>query len=393
MRVAFSLIGGSHWTGGRNYLLNLFRVLKSCPDVDMHPVLFAGADVLAEDLAPFNQLLGEDVMCRGGTSFRQSTRSQIGAVVLGSVRHIERELLHQRIDVVFEAAGFYGWRFPLPCLTWIPDFQHRHLPHMFQAVYRWRRDAGYRVQIAAGRTIMLSSEDARRDCEKFYPAARGRTIVVPFAVPPPSISKGVLAESLQRHQLPHDFFFMPNQFWKHKNHAVVIEALALLGERGRSIVVAASGNPADVRHRQHFDQLRALVRSRGLESQFRFLGMLPYAEVLALISGCRALINPSLFEGWSTTVEEAKALGAPLVLSDLAVHREQAGESAVYFDPSSAASMAEALLEAQGRFNSENLSERAHMAAVLADANVERYAARFAEAVQLAVSQFRRATG
>jgi glycosyltransferase involved in cell wall biosynthesis len=121
--------------------------------------------------------------------------------------------------------------------------------------------------------------------------------------------------------------------------------------------------------------------------------MLPYAEVLALISGCRALINPSLFEGWSTTVEEAKALGAPLVLSDLAVHREQAGESAVYFDPSSAASMAEALLEAQGRFNSENLSERAHMAAVLADANVERYAARFAEAVQLAVSQFRRATG
>ena len=132
---------------------------------------------------------------------------------------------------------------------------------MFSTGYWWRRDVGYRVQVAAGRTIMLSSEDARRDCETFYPTTRGRTVVVPFAVPPPSISHGSLAELLRRHELPNDFLFMPNQFWKHKNHAVVIEALALLGERGRSIVVAASGNPADVRHVRHFDQLRELSSS------------------------------------------------------------------------------------------------------------------------------------
>jgi len=393
MRVAFTLIGGSHWTGGRNYLLNLFRVLKAHRGVDVDPVLFSGPDVPADDLAPFRQLLAGDMVCTDGTAFRQSTASQIGSFVLGRMRRIERELTNRRIDVVFEAAGFYGWRFPLPCLTWIPDFQHRHLPHMFSTGYWWRRDIGYRAQVAAGRTIMLSSEDARRDCEAFYPTTRGRTVVVPFAVPPPSISPGLLTESLRRHELPDDFLFMPNQFWKHKNHAVVIEALALLGERGRSIVVAASGNPADVRHAQHFDQLRERVRSHGLDAQFRFLGMLPYAEVLALMASCRALINPSLFEGWSTTVEEAKALGVPLVLSDLAVHREQAGESAVYFAPSSAASTAEAMLEAKRRFGNGNLVERARAAAVVADANVDRYAARFADAVQFAARRFGGATG
>jgi glycosyltransferase involved in cell wall biosynthesis len=55
---------------------------------------------------------------------------------------------------------------------------------------------------------------------------------------------------------------------------------------------------------------------------------------------CTALINPSLSEGWSTTVEEAKSLGVPMLLSDLRVHREQAGDSADYFDPAVAGQLA-----------------------------------------------------
>lgn len=44
-------------------------------------------------------------------------------------------------------------------------------------------------------------------------------------------------------------------------------------------------------------------------------------------------INPSFFEGWSTTVEEAKYRGKPILLSDLKVHREQAPAKSVFFDP------------------------------------------------------------
>src|SRR3546814_3488596 len=68
-----------------------------------------------------------------------------------------------------------------------------------------------------------------------------------------------------------------------------------------------------------------------LEANFQFLGNVPYAEILALNRGATALINPSMFEGWSTTVEESKALGTPLLLSDLGVHFEQAGDNAHYF--------------------------------------------------------------
>jgi glycosyltransferase involved in cell wall biosynthesis len=56
------------------------------------------------------------------------------------------------------------------------------------------------------------------------------------------------------------------------------------------------------------------------------------------------MINPSRFEGWSTPIEEAKAFSTPLLLSDIAIHREQA-PLARFFDPASPATLATALFE------------------------------------------------
>ena len=49
--------------------------------------------------------------------------------------------------------------------------------------------------------------------------------------------------------------------------------------------------------------------------------------------GAAAVVQPSLFEGWSTVVEDARALGKRVFLSDIPVHREQRPAGAVYFDP------------------------------------------------------------
>ena len=92
------------------------------------------------------------------------------------------------------------------------------------------------------------------------------------------------------------------------------------------------------------------IESLDLGDSWRFLGLIPYKDVLSLMRSSVAVINPSLVEGWSTTVEEAKSLRVPLVLSDILVHREQAIRDAIFFDPHSAAAAAAALLEASMRF-------------------------------------------
>jgi glycosyltransferase involved in cell wall biosynthesis len=65
--------------------------------------------------------------------------------------------------------------------------------------------------------------------------------------------------------------------------------------------------------------------------------------VYALLRASLALVNPSQFEGWSTSVEEAKSFGVPMILSDLDVHREQAGGTASYFGVNDPAALADHL--------------------------------------------------
>lgn len=66
----------------------------------------------------------------------------------------------------------------------------------------------------------------------------------------------------------------------------------------------------------------------------RFLGFIDRKEQLKLMSEAWAVIQPSLFEGWSTVVEDAKAMNQFVILSDLKVHREHMKDNVLFFDPS-----------------------------------------------------------
>jgi glycosyltransferase involved in cell wall biosynthesis len=54
-----------------------------------------------------------------------------------------------------------------------------------------------------------------------------------------------------------------------------------------------------------------------------FLGFIDRREQLLIMKGARAVVQPSLFEGWSTVVEDAKAMNQFVIASDLEVHKEQ----------------------------------------------------------------------
>ena len=77
----------------------------------------------------------------------------------------------------------------------------------------------------------------------------------------------------------------------------------------------------------------SFIHEHQLEDMYIILGLIPYADVQALAAASWGYINPSFFEGWSTTVEEAKYRGKRILLSDLKVHREQAPWRGVFFDP------------------------------------------------------------
>src|SRR4029077_13980561 len=166
------------------------------------------------------------------------------------------EFRDKRIDVVFENARFFGWPLPFPAIAWFPDLQHLRLPQLFSPAARWRRELGFRVQIMSGRHVMLSSESALIDIRKFYPGLTNDASVVRFATQPEAaLLTANIAEILTKYDLPPRYFYLPNQFWRHKNHQVVVNALTILKQRACDIVVAASGSPKDTGGTDYFDNL------------------------------------------------------------------------------------------------------------------------------------------
>jgi glycosyltransferase involved in cell wall biosynthesis len=69
----------------------------------------------------------------------------------------------------------------------------------------------------------------------------------------------------------------------------------------------------------------------------------PYADLIALLRHAALVVQPSSFEGWSTTVQDAKALGRPVACSSIALHREQAPNAVGFFDHQRPEELAELL--------------------------------------------------
>jgi glycosyltransferase involved in cell wall biosynthesis len=193
--------------------------------------------------------------------------------------------------------------------------------------------------------VIFSSKDAYRTFERLFPASRVYKYILRFAVTHSLSYKDLDGEMLKKkYGIVKPYFFAPNQFWKHKNQAVVLKALVELKSEGvTGCMIAFSGKEHDYRNPDYFDSLKKFVSDNGLKEYIIFLGFIDRDEQLKLMSEALAIIQPSLFEGWSTVVEDAKAMDQFVIASDLPVHREQLEKNVAFFDPSDAGMLAAAI--------------------------------------------------
>lgn len=259
LRFAFGHISRRIWAGGFNYQRNLFAALAHFLPGEFVPVVFAGKSADASELAELAAVSDVEVVRSEAFDGQPGLAAALG---FGLDRGAAAAFHSARVDVVVEAARFFGWRLPIPTVAWIPDLQHRSLPQVFPTTARWRREIGFRVQIASGRTIMLSSESALRDFRAYYPRARNRISVVRFATrPPDAFLKTDPLEVIATYHLPPNYFYLPNQFYRHKNHQLVIDALGILKGRGVDVLVCASGSTEDRREPGYYDLINSEIKN------------------------------------------------------------------------------------------------------------------------------------
>jgi glycosyltransferase involved in cell wall biosynthesis len=345
IRVGFVLtFDTTGWLGGISYFRNLLSALVSLPDPRIAPLIFAGRSTDPRVLAQFPVLPTVRSAMLDSRSLSWQARRGV-AKLIG--RDLGLEYLLRQHDVqILSHQGFLGRLGNIPALGWIPDFQERHLPEFFHASELSARARKLALFSHVCSRVILSSYDAKSDLNVLDAGCAARARVLQFVADAAAPAPEESITAMRRLGIQHPYFHLPNQFWAHKNHDVVVAALRILKMREVNACVVASGNTEDHRQPGSFDALMGRVREAGVADRFLTVGTIPYRDLVALMAGSIAVINPSRFEGWSTTVEEAKSLGKFVLLSDIRVHREQTPQRSSYFVPDDAEGLANAMAEA-----------------------------------------------
>jgi glycosyltransferase involved in cell wall biosynthesis len=343
IRVGFVLPPG-HWLGGKNYLRNLLAAIRSVPDNVVTPVIFTGKRQ-ASSLPDFPgiEVIGSSMVDQKTPAWfaRKATMKSISQDLP------LRKLLQRHKISVLSHSFHLGRQQNIKTIGWIPDFQHVRLPEFFTQDERARRDREFMSICRQCDTVIVSSESARADLLSFAPECFHKAELLRFvASPVPLADAAALQDLMKLYDFAGPYLLLPNQFWAHKNHRVVIRALQRLKLQGEAVQVLATGSPQDYRNRSFFPSLMQYASDCEVLDCFRVLGQIPFNHLAGLMQHATAFINPSLFEGWSTSVEEAKSMGKQIILSDIPVHREQAPERGFFFTPEDDTACAEAMVAA-----------------------------------------------
>ncbi len=255
--------------------------------------------------------------------------------------------------VIFPQPHAWAFEAGVPSVVAIHDLQHRLQPEFpeVSANGEWeRREHMFRNCIRTATAVLVDSDLGKEHVLSFYGpyGARDEHVrVLPF-LPASTMPRDVPAAARtavrERYSIPDAYVFYPAQFWPHKNHASIIEALERLKQRdGIAVTAVFCGSHTDPVRARHFDLLMGMARLCGVADQIRVLDFVADDELAALYAGARALVMPTFFGPTNIPVLEAWALRCPVLTSDIPGIREQVGDAGVLVDPRSVGELADGI--------------------------------------------------
>jgi glycosyltransferase involved in cell wall biosynthesis len=233
-----------------------------------------------------------------------------------------------------------------PCVGYIPDCQHRRMPNFFSAEEVVARDTMFAGMLRELPVVIVTSLDARNDLLRYFPNMSSEIVTLPFAASPlPGWLRVEGVFGRDKYRLPLKYFLCSNQFWQHKNHGLVVEALALARAEGRPISMVFTGAMEDYRAPSYVSQLMSRVRDLGVARDCFFLGLVPKRDQISIMKSALAVVQPTLFEGTpgGLAVYDAISVGRPVIVSDIPVNREIEKYVDAFFNPSDPASLLQAM--------------------------------------------------
>ncbi|MYL85285.1 glycosyltransferase [Desulfovibrio aerotolerans] len=249
-----------------------------------------------------------------------------------------------RVDLLFCPFTMPFFHHPaVPVVSVIYDLQYAYYPQFFTPDDEAGRERNFQCAARVAERLVCISEFTRQTVLEQGNVPPGRTATVHISLPrrlTRTDPAAVAAVRARLHLGQAEYLLYPANYWPHKNHRMLLTALGLFAaarpESGLKLVLTG----ADTGLRQELGQAAARL---GLSERVIFAGYVSDDDLSALMTGARALIFPSLFEGFGMPLVEAMAVGTPILCADVTSLPEVGGDAVLPFDPRRPDDMAAAI--------------------------------------------------
>ena len=345
-KIGIYFTAGSNWLGGVYYLVNLVNSFNYLSDEEQKNISFV---VFYNDVSerfaklfsyPYTELVKIETL--------DAKKAFLKSMVLRKNYFITNEIRDAKLDGLYPFNDFpASTDIDAKLVSWYPDLQHRFYPEYFEKLKLWQREVRLKQMLKNGQHLVLSSQDVRSHFDKWYPDINITKRVLPFVSLTDDTDWVKESEVKEKYSIAGPYFMVSNQFYKHKDHKTLLEAVAKVKKTDSQITVVMTGKMEDYRDPAYISTLKQIIDDNDISENVTLLGVIPRNEQLSLMRYATAVIQPSLFEGWSTVVEDMKSIGGAIIASDIEIHKEQLGNQGVLFEHTNSQDLAEKIIEVQ----------------------------------------------
>jgi alpha-1,3-rhamnosyl/mannosyltransferase len=265
--------------------------------------------------------------------------------VAGENSWLAAQCRRRGMDLVHHGGGTMPLLRTTRSVLTIHDLQYLYFPEYFSKTkLRFLKTMVWR-SAEASRLVLVPSEYTRRTVIERLHIDPSLVVVVPHGISPRNMSESP-TDIRERYDLHGPFFLYPAAIYPHKNHLILLDALAKLKQVREDVTLVLTGAKAWQEWalaKEMSAQIDSEIKKLGLEDNVKRLGYVPSADLDGLYQEAAAMTFPSKFEGFGAPVLEAMSRGCPVIAADATALPEVVADAGRLLSPDNAEHWCEAM--------------------------------------------------
>tara|TARA_B100000315_G_C14571731_1_gene585923 strand:+ start:1316 stop:2491 length:1176 start_codon:yes stop_codon:yes gene_type:complete len=241
-------------------------------------------------------------------------------------------------DVIITQESLFPYYMGVKFIGFIGDVMYKYFINLEEYSFKKKyiRDISTKIIIKKSSGIVVDSNYSSDDLKKFFKGNKPKIKVVPLCAPP-HIDNVLKSNNERRrmpfqkkYNLPFKYFFYPSQYWEHKNHINLLNAVyqAKLSKNITINLVFSGSEDWPL-----FQEIRKTIELLSLQNQVITLGYVSDEDIISIYKKSRGVIYPSYGDYTGIPIVEAMYFGKPIAAANTFAIPEQVGNAGILFDP------------------------------------------------------------